>query len=318
MNKVEPVVVIHGGAWAIPENISDASRNGVKLAARKAYEILKHGGSALDAVEAAVVILEDEPVFDAGKGSCLNAAGLIEMDASIMDGTSLKAGAVAAVANISNPICLARMVMEQTDHCLLVGEGANMFANECNVPSVDPSSLVTEACLEEWQTFEKYKSAVDSLFNNQINSLPLGHDTVGAVAMDANGRIAAATSTGGITGKRVGRVGDSPLIGNVGTYAIDEIGGVSCTGHGESIIKICLAKHIICLMESGMRAQEAVEQSLQLMNSRVKGAGGAICISASGEPAFHFTTERMAWAIAKADVLSWGLDPNESNVEKMV
>ncbi|XP_057377341.1 isoaspartyl peptidase/L-asparaginase-like [Daphnia carinata] len=316
MNKVEPVVVIHGGAWAIPENISDASRNGVKLAAKKSYDILKHGGSALDAVEAAVVILEDEPVFDAGKGSCLNAAGLIEMDASIMDGTSLKAGAVAAVANISNPICLARMVMEQTDHCLLVGEGANMFANECNVPSVDPSSLVTEACLDEWQTFEKYKSAVDSLFNNQINALPLGHDTVGAVAMDANGRIAAATSTGGITGKRVGRVGDSPLIGS-GTYAIDEIGGVSCTGHGESIIKICLAKHIICLMESGMKAQEAVEQSLQLMNSRVKGAGGAICISASGEPAFHFTTERMAWAIAKADVLSWGLDPNECNIEKM-
>jgi len=175
--------------------------------------------------------------------------------------------------------------------------------------------LITQNGIEEWNYYKKYKSAVDSLFNNHVDAIS-GHDTVGAVAMDLNGKIAAATSTGGITGKRVGRVGDSPLIGS-GAYCDDNVGGVSCTGHGESIMKICLAKHILFLVEKGIGAKSAVEQSLEFMNKRVKGAGGAICISATGEAAFHFTTERMAWAIVKDDILSWGLDPGELNEEKL-
>lgn len=188
--KVDPIIIIHGGAWAIPEKLSEASKRGVKSAALKAYQILEHGGTALDAVEAAIILLEDDPAFDAGKGSCLNSEGRVEMDASIMDGTSLKAGkifnnryltcqchyevllsinlgAIAAVQNIQNPISLARLVMEKTEHCLLVGDGANRFAEELNIPLVETSSLVTDACLEEWKTFQQYKTAVDSLFNNQ-------------------------------------------------------------------------------------------------------------------------------------------------------
>jgi len=311
----EPVVIIHGGAWAIPDKLSEDSKDGVKLAARKAYEMLKCGRSATDAVELAVVLLEDNPAFDAGKGSCLNAEGGVEMDALIMEGTNMKAGAVAAVNNVANPIQLARMVMEKTEHALLVGKGANQFAVENGVDYVENSSLITQNGIEEWNYYKKYKSAVDSLFNNHVDAIS-GHDTVGAVAMDLNGKIAAATSTGGITGKRVGRVGDSPLIGS-GAYCDDNVGGVSCTGHGESIMKICLAKHILFLVEKGIGAKSAVEQSLEFMNKRVKGAGGAICISATGEAAFHFTTERMAWAIVKDDILSWGLDPGELNEEKL-
>jgi len=314
-NLRNPVVIIHGGAWAIPDKLSEDSTHGVISAAKKAYEMLKCGHSATDAVESAVVLLENNPAFDAGKGSCLNAEGEIEMDALIMEGTTLKAGAVAAVNNIANPIKLARMVMEKTEHALLVGKGANQFATENGIDHVENSSLITENGLEEWKSFKKYKNAVDSLFNNNIGSVS-GHDTVGAVAMDLNCRIAAATSTGGITGKRVGRVGDSPLIGS-GAYCDDNVGGVSCTGHGESIMKICLAKHILFLVEQGVAVQSAVQQSLEFMGKRVQGAGGAICISATGEAAFHFTTERMAWAIVKDDVLSWGLDPGELNEEKL-
>jgi len=244
------VVIVHGGAWAIPEKLSDESKDGVKLAAKKAYEILKCGQSAIDAVESAVVLLENNPAFDAGKGSCLNAEGGIEMDALIMEGTTLNAGAVAAVNNVANPIRLARMVMEKTEHALLVGKGANQFAVENRVDHVEDSALITESGMEEWKHYKQYKTAVDSLFNNHIGPNS-GHDTVGAVAMDLNGKIAAATSTGGITGKRVGRVGDSPLIGS-GAYCDDNVGGVSCTGHGESIMKICLAKHILFLIEKGI------------------------------------------------------------------
>jgi len=162
----KPIVIIHGGAWAIPDKLCEESKAGVKLAAKKAYEMLKCGRSAIDAVESAVALLEDNPVFDAGKGSCLNSDGGIEMDALIMDGTTLKSGAVAAVSNIANPICLARMVMEKTQHALLVGEGANQFAAENGVDRIEDSVLITESCLEEWKCFKKYNSAVNTLYNN--------------------------------------------------------------------------------------------------------------------------------------------------------
>jgi len=310
---MDAVVIVHGGAWAIPDHLAESSRLGVKLAAEKAYAVLAAGGSALDAVEAALVSMEDDPSFDAGRGSCLNADGLIEMDASVMDGATLKAGAVAGVKDIANPIRLARQVMERTDHVLLVGDGANRFAEEMGVATVDAASLVTAAAAAEWDTYKKYQTAVDTLFNNHIQVAPLGHDTVGAVALDSRGSLAAATSTGGITGKRVGRVGDSPLIGS-GTYCDNLVGGVSCTGHGESIIKVCLAKHMADLMERGVDVEAAADESLERMRRRVGGAGGLIAIeAATGRPALRFTTERMAWAICRRDSITWGLDPDEIN-----
>ncbi|KAJ8308615.1 hypothetical protein KUTeg_013489 [Tegillarca granosa] len=237
MNQT-PVIVIHGGAWAIPDDLAEASVEGVIRAAKTGYATLLDGGSAVDAVENAVKVLEDEPAFDAGTGSVLNSNGEVEMDAVIMDGKTLSAGG--------------------TDHVLLVGNGANQFAEEIGMERVQTEELVTEEGRKEYEHFLKFKTTVNVLFRNRDNS---GHDTVGTVAMDKNGNVAFGTSTGGITAKRPGRVGDSPIIGS-GGYADNVSGAVSTTGHGESIMKVCLARHVTYLMEQGMSAQEASEKAL--------------------------------------------------------
>ena len=181
MARANPVIVIHGGAWAIPDKLEDASREGVKKAALAGWEVLNKGGTAVDAVTEAVKCLEDDPVFDAGRGSVLTAAGMVEMDALIMDGKNLDCGSVAAVNNIKNPVVLARKVMEKTPHTLIVGEGANALAKEENLEEVDKEYLVTPEGVEEWETYKKYNTTVSSLFGQR------GHDTVGAVALDKVG-----------------------------------------------------------------------------------------------------------------------------------
>lgn len=315
--SMEPVVVIHGGAWAIPDKLSSASVEGVCSAARAGYDVLIRGGSAMDAVEAAVRVMEDCPAFDAGTGSVLNTKGEVEMDSVIMDGRELQCGSVACVQNIKNPVSLARAVLEKTDHTLLVGKGANEFAEEIGIHTVPTDSLVTEDAREEWRHFMQFKTTVNVLFRNR-EATPstsavcdtLGHDTVGAVALDRSGTTAAATSTGGITAKRPGRVGDSPIVG-AGAYADNECGAVSTTGHGESITKVCLARQVTHLMESGMSAQKASEEALQKMADRVKGHGGVVTVSKDGDIGKHFTTERMAWAWIKAGKLHYGLNSGE-------
>eukprot|EP00105_Crassostrea_gigas_P021772 XP_011441041.1 PREDICTED: isoaspartyl peptidase/L-asparaginase [Crassostrea gigas] len=315
--SMEPVVVIHGGAWAIPDKLSSASVEGVCSAARAGYDVLIRGGSAMDAVEAAVRVMEDCPAFDAGTGSVLNTKGEVEMDSVIMDGRELQCGSVACVQNIKNPVSLARAVLEKTDHTLLVGKGANEFAEEIGIRTVPTDSLVTEDAREEWRHFMQFKTTVNVLFRNR-EATPstsavcdtLGHDTVGAVALDRSGTTAAATSTGGITAKRPGRVGDSPIVG-AGAYADNESGAVSTTGHGESITKVCLARQVTHLMESGMSAQKASEVALQKMADRVKGHGGVVTVSKDGDIGKHFTTERMAWAWIKAGKLHYGLNCGE-------
>lgn len=315
--SMEPVVVIHGGAWAIPDKLSSASVEGVCSAARAGYDVLIRGGSAMDAVEAAVRVMEDCPAFDAGTGSVLNTKGEVEMDSVIMDGRELQCGSVACVQNIKNPVSLARAVLEKTDHTLLVGKGANEFAEEIGIHTVPTDSLVTEDAREEWRHFMQFKTTVNVLFRNReatpsISAVcdTLGHDTVGAVALDRSGTTAAATSTGGITAKRPGRVGDSPIVG-AGAYADNESGAVSTTGHGESITKVCLARQVTHLMESGMSAQKASEEALQKMADRVKGHGGVVTVSKDGDIGKHFTTERMAWAWIKAGKLHYGLNCGE-------
>lgn len=306
-------IIVHGGAWAIPDALVESSRLGAAAAAADGYSVLDNSGSALDAVEAAVRSLERDPAFDAGCGAVLNSAGEVELDAVIMDGRDLRAGAVAALGPILHPVSVARLVMERSEHVLLVGPGATAFAEEHGIRTVPADELVTQAARDEWNAMAAYPNAVNRLFNQSM-----GHDTVGAVALDRHGNLAAATSTGGITFKRVGRVGDSPVIG-AGVLADNLLGAVSTTGHGESILRFTLASKILQQLESkgsggGGSSGEgsktlpagfsptsaAVQAALEGMRSRLGGCGGAICISPSGELGIGFSTERMAWAMQDA------------------
>uniref|UniRef100_A0A8C5QW39 Isoaspartyl peptidase/L-asparaginase n=1 Tax=Leptobrachium leishanense TaxID=445787 RepID=A0A8C5QW39_9ANUR len=270
---MKPVVVVHGGAGSIVKEYEEGYISGVSQAALKGYEALKNGSNALKAVEEAVIVMEDDPHFNAGYGSVLNQEGDIEMDAIIMDGKNLMSGAVSAVRCIANPITLARLVMEKTDHVLLTCKGASQFAKSQGIPEVPTAKLITERSRERW----KKNLAPGS---NPLK-LQLGLGTVGAVAIDGEGNVACATSTGGISNKMVGRVGDTSCIGS-GGYADNAIGAVSTTGDGESIMKVVLARLILYHMEQGKTPEEATDAGLDYMKTRVDGYGGAIVINHRG------------------------------------
>lgn len=273
---MRPAIIVQGGAGRIPEDEIQARLEGVKLAAGVGWQILQRGGSALDAVEAAVISLEDHPLFNAGRGSSLNALGQVELDASIMDGSTLRAGAVAVVKRIRNPIGLARKVMEEGKHVLLAGEGALHFAREVGIPECSEEELIVEKQRRRWRET---------------------CGTVGAVAIDGEGRIAAATSTGGLFGKRPGRVGDSALIGS-GTYAND-VGGASCTGRGEAIIKVVLAKSAVDLLGGGLHPMEAARRAIELLKARVDGEGGLVLVDRQGRVGYARNTLHMPLAFVE-------------------
>ena len=278
-------IIVHGGAWRIPKDLEGPCLEGVERAAKVAMNRLLGDNSALDAVEVAVKCMEDNPAFDAGVGSVLNEEGEIELDAAIMDGKTLNAGAIAAVRNIRNPISLARRVMENSNHVFLVGEGANKFAELQGFEKFD--GLVVKRELERWKKLrEKYRGTMK--FSDQ-------NGTVGAVAMDAQGNIAAATSTGGTPFKLPGRVGDSCLIG-CGLYADNKVGGVSATGHGESMIKIVISKVVCELLEKGLTAQKAAEESIKMLERKIKGRGGVIVLDKNGKIGISYNTPKMARA----------------------
>ncbi|XP_071795523.1 isoaspartyl peptidase/L-asparaginase-like isoform X2 [Asterias amurensis] len=302
---VNPVVLVHGGAWAIPDDLVEDSKAGVQNAARAGYRTLEEaGGTALDAVVAAVCVLEDDPAFDAGTGSVLNEEGEVEMDSVVMEGRELKAGSIACVKNIKNPVKLARLVLEKTDHTMLVGEGANKFAKAMGMDEVPMSTLINAKAMEDFQNFKKFRKVVDHCFHSRSQ----GHDTVGAVAVDRHGNVACATSTGGISAKMVGRVGDSPIIGS-GAYCDNASGAASTTGHGESIVKVTLARQVLYNMQNGDNAQQAAERAISYMSSRVHGSGGTIAVSKTGDIGISFSTERMAWAWAKSGSMHFGINP---------
>ncbi|XP_054654700.1 isoaspartyl peptidase/L-asparaginase [Dunckerocampus dactyliophorus] len=305
------VIVVHGGAWAIPDELAKVSVDGVKAAVHKGFAVLQRANSALDAVESAVRALEDNAVFNAGHGAALNTNGEVELDAIIMDGKTLACGAVSSVKNIANPVSLARAVMEKTDHIMLTDSGANLFAESIGMATVPTDTLVTNYERKEWEKHKNYVTGVMENFNSRW-----AHDTVGAVAVDCSGNVACATSTGGIRNKMVGRVGDSPIIG-CGGYADNFSGAVSCTGHGESILRVTLARRILSHIEQGKSVAEASDMSLQYMGERVRGAGGVIVVSPTGEWASTCTTERMAWAAVDNSVLYYGLEPNEKLKEQL-
>ncbi|MBB6187286.1 beta-aspartyl-peptidase (threonine type) [Rhodanobacter sp. MP7CTX1] len=298
---VSPVLVIHGGAGVIKRDMTPAREKAVRaaltLALRDGYAQLKAGKPALDAVTAAIAVLEDDPNFNAGKGSVFTHDGKNEMDAAIMDGNTLRAGSVADVQRIKNPILLARAVMEKSSHVMLAGEGAEAFAQSVGMPLIDPSYFRTE---ERWQQLQKALKE-DAAKQPHANVETAKHfGTVGAVALDSEGHLAAGTSTGGMTDKRWGRIGDSPIIG-AGTYANAGC-AVSGTGWGEFYIRT-VAAHEICMKVTQMReplklaAAEVINQEIPSMG----GNGGAIALDAEGHIAIPFNTDGMYRGWISAD-----------------
>jgi len=288
---MKPQLIVHGGAWSIPEKYEQARINGVYKSVVEVYPDLLNGVSALDAVEAAVRILEEDSTFDAGRGAFLNAIGEIELDAMIMDGATLDFGALVAVQNILHPVSLARKIMEETEHNMIAGTGAQMFARQMGVKEVSPEELLTP---RELKFFEKIKNDPHFKTKNPFEPHPKG--TVGAVAIDKDGNLAAATSTGGTPRKLPGRVGDSPIIG-AGTYANNESGACSATGWGEAILKSLLSK-TACDFLNIFPAQEAANLAVDLMEQRAKGWGGVILIDKNGNYGFAHNTTKMAFAYA--------------------
>ena len=278
-------VLVHGGAGNVKPERREAHAEGARRAARLGLQVLREGGSALDAVERAVRVLEDDPLFNAGTGACLDEDGLVAHDASIMEGRDLQAGAVCALRGFANPISIARAALDDGQHVLYAAEGAARFAKQRGFVPVGDDALVTEAAREALRAVRA-----------GLASTGWAGSTVGAVARDASGLLAAATSTGGMVNKRAGRVGDSPLIG-AGTYADDEAGAVSTTGHGEGMIRLCVARAVVDAMRSGKPAEEALQLGISQMLRRLQMTGGAIAIDREGRFGFARSTQTMSWAV---------------------
>jgi beta-aspartyl-peptidase (threonine type) len=284
-------IIVHGGAWDIPDTEINSHRKGIFNAVQAGWNVLTIGGTAIDAVEQAIRIMEDDPTFDAGYGSHLNLVGRVELDASIMSGKDLKCGAVAAVQRIRNPITLARKIMSESEHILFVGDGAERFAKEHGCILCKPEDLIVKREYERWQELKLRKGyrTKDAFHKRKQSS-----DTVGAVALDKDGNICAGTSTGGTMNKYPGRIGDSPLIG-CGTYADNEVGGVSTTGWGEAMIKVVMAKTVIDLMEAnGGDAQDAAKRGIEILHRKADGFGGVIVMNKYGDCGIAYNTPRMA------------------------
>lgn len=296
-------MVIHGGAGTLVKGLMTTEleskyKAALKVALNAGYDVLENGRSALDAVEVAVKLLEDSPLFNAGKGSVFTAEGTHEMDAAIMDGKNLEAGAVSLITGIKNPISLARDVMENSYHVFLAGEGAMQFAKLQKYDLESPDYFYDEVRYKQWQGIKD--SDTFELDHSVKKEGKFG--TVGAVACDKNGNVAAATSTGGMTNKKWGRVGDSPMIG-AGNYANNKTCAVSCTGSGEFFIRGVVAYDVSCLMEyKGLSLEEASNEVINKRLPKIKGDGGLIAVDAQGNIAMPFNTEGMYRACKSVNI----------------
>jgi len=343
-----PILLVHGGAWAIPATASAAHLTGVRNALEAGYRVLSPGGSALDAVEAAVTVLEDDPTFDAGRGSFLTSDGRVQLDALLMDGGRMKAGGVACVERLRNPIQAARLVLEKSPHVFLVGPGAEQFAHSHGMPLIDNAELVLDRERERLAQAQAREAAglSDDTFSGPASPLhpilhddkspetaatpgsrTLGapglasetgeatipassrqdsHDTVGAVALDSHGNLAAATSTGGTLNKTPGRVGDSSLIG-CGCYADNLAAAVSLTGWGEPIMKLVLGKWATDRVASGSAPELVARDAIAYLYNRLGGHGGIILLGPDGRFGLAHNTPAMAWGLATPTTLQTGL-----------
>ena len=297
--------VIHGGAGTITkQNMTRELEESYQAKMREAllagYQILKDGGRGLDAIEAALRLLEDSPLFNAGKGAVLTSVGTVELDASIMDGATLKAGAVASLKHIKNPISLARLVMEKSPHVMMVSQGAEEFAKQMGVEMMPNEYFLTERRQKELQRKKEDEQkkkqshfSREPLADGSASAIePEKYGTVGAVALDRSGNLSAGTSTGGMSNKRFGRVGDSPIIG-AGTYANNRTCAVSCTGDGEYFIRSCVAHDISALVEyRGLSLKDAAQATLDKVE-KIGGKGGLIAIDRNGQISMPFNTSGM-------------------------
>jgi beta-aspartyl-peptidase (threonine type) len=350
----DPTLLVHGGAWAIPPDAAAAHEAGVRRALEVGHEILARGGAAIDAVETAVAILEDDPTFDAGRGSFLTSDGRVQLDALLMDGGRMKAGGVACVERLRNPIHAARLVLEQSPHVYFVGEGAEQFAHAHGMELIDNAELVLDRERQRLAEAKTREAAglSDPTFSGHLDDKspetaatrpdsdesgsgsergsnpadprsakregalapeqkrqhpdPQGHDTVGAVALDARGNLAAATSTGGTLNKTPGRVGDSSLIG-CGCYADNLSAAVSLTGWGEPIMKLVLGKWATDRVAAGTAPELAAREAISYLYNRLGGHGGIILLGPDGRFGLAHNTPAMAWGIATPGGLHTGL-----------
>jgi len=289
--KCAPTLIVHGGAWNIPDDMVEDHLRGVRAAVATGWSVLERGGNALDAVEEAVVVMEEDEIFDAGRGSFLTSNGHVQLDALMMDGATLRAGGVGCVERIRNPIRAARKVLDESPHVYLVAGGAELFAEAHGIRLCANHELIIER--ERKRLAEAQAKKVAGLPDKTFAGS--SHDTVGAVAVDRRGNIAAGTSTGGTLNKTPGRVGDSSLIG-CGCYADNASAAVSCTGWGEPIMKLVLGKWACDRVAGHSTPKQAAEAAMDLLLKRLDGHGGMIILDAAGRFGIAHNTPRMAWA----------------------
>jgi beta-aspartyl-peptidase (threonine type) len=314
--NTKPVLLIHGGAWAMPDDAVAAHEDGIANALAAGYALLEDGASAVDAVEAAVAVMEDDETFDAGRGSFLTQDGRVQMDALLMNGENLRTGGVACVERIRNPIHAARLVLDKSPHVYFVGTGAERFARQHGMALCDNIELVipreqerlykAQAAERAGLPDETFSGGVDARSNDS-------HDTVGAVALDGHGNIAAGTSTGGTLNKAPGRVGDSSLIG-CGCYADNLTAAVSLTGWGEPIMKLVLGKWAVDRVAAGASPDEAAHAAIEYLFERLGGHGGIILLDRDGRVGLAHNTPRMAWGLRTVAGVEIGVIRNWGSV----
>jgi len=276
----------------MPDDMVEAHKTGLRNAIGAGWAVLQRGGSALDAVEEAIVVLEDDETFDAGRGSFLNREGKVQMDALLMDGSTLRAGGVGCVERVKNPVRAARKILSDSPHVYFVGEGAERFAEEHGIQLCANKELVIQREVERLREYQ----AQGANQKQDLFAPAISHDTVGAVALDSKGNIAAGTSTGGTLNKAPGRLGDSSLIG-CGCYADNDTAAVSTTGWGEPIMKLVLAKWTADRVASGNAPEQAASEAIQHLKNRVNGHGGIIVLNRKGEFGIFHNTPKMAWGV---------------------
>ena len=303
--SIDPVLVVHGGAWAMPDEMVEAHLNGVRNAMAAGWRVLEHGGSAVDAVEEAVVVMEDDETFDAGRGSFLNRDGKVQLDALIMEGATLRAGGVGCVEHLRNPVRAARKILSESPHVYFVAEGAERFAVEHGIVLCKNEDLIIPREVARLREFQAHPVEQNSDLFAPVHS----HDTVGAVALDNKGNIAAATSTGGTLNKAPGRLGDSSLIG-CGCYADNKTAAASTTGWGEPIMKLVLAKWAADRVASGNLPEWVAAEAINYLKARVNGHGGMILLDARGRFGIAHNTPRMAWAMKTVEEEGLGVSRN--------
>jgi beta-aspartyl-peptidase (threonine type) len=302
-----PTLLIHGGAWDMPDDGIAAHENGIANALAAGYSLLERGASSVDAVQAAVAVMEDDETFDAGRGSFLTRDGKVQLDALLMDGATLRTGGVACVERLRNPIHAARLVLDESPHVYFVGAGAERFARQHGMALCDNMDLVIPR--EQERLYKAQEAELAGLGDTTFSGPLASHDTVGAVARDVHGNLAAATSTGGTLNKAPGRVGDSSLIG-CGCYADNLSAAVSLTGWGEPIMKLVLGKWAVDRVAAGASPEEAAHAAIRYLFDRLGGHGGIILLGPDGRMGLAHNTPRMAWGLQTPDGIELGVTRN--------